>query len=375
MAAFTYTIAQYFNAATVKPFAEADDITIADTGANIASLTQANLFNMAANNVDVLDATDNLIVYNTLQDIGLAEMVFAPNDTVILRDTNEELTTGTVAQVAGLARKNVDFVDVVDNGNVVTFSVAHFNALQVPLSPGDTMVLTDNGINLSTLTPAQLSSLAGRGVTGLNATNNAVSLTEAQLAALGSVSLAPGDVVTRLGTAASETIVGTAIDHIVDGLAGNDTLRSGSLGHTLKGGAGNDRLFGSTAADKLYGGTGKDTMTGGKGKDAFVFDTKPNKKTNLDKIVDYNVKDDSVYLDNAIFKKLGGKGSEFAPAKLSKAFFKIGDSAKDRNDYVVYDNKKGVLYYDADGSGGGKAVEIATLKKNLKMTSLDVFVI
>ncbi|GEO16363.1 hypothetical protein [Microvirga aerophila] len=49
MAAFTYTIAQYFDAATVKPFAEADDITIADTGANIASLTQANLFNMAAN--------------------------------------------------------------------------------------------------------------------------------------------------------------------------------------------------------------------------------------------------------------------------------------------------------------------------------------
>ncbi|WP_114185221.1 calcium-binding protein [Microvirga aerophila] len=330
---------------------------------------------MAANNVDVLDATDNLIVYNTLQDIGLAEMVFAPNDTVILRDTNEELTTGTVAQVAGLARKNVDFVDVVDNGNVVTFSVAHFNALQVPLSPGDTMVLTDNGINLGTLTPDQIRGLAGKGVTALNATNNALSLTDAQLAALGPVALAAGDVLTRLGTAGADQMVGTAVEQIIDGLAGNDTLRSGSLAHTLKGGAGNDRLFGSTAADKLYGGTGKDTMTGGKGKDAFVFDTKPNKKTNLDKIVDYNVKDDSVYLDNAIFKKLGGKGSEFAPAKINKAFFKIADSAKDRNDYVVYDNKKGVLYYDADGSGGGKAVEIATLKKNLKMSASDLFVI
>jgi Ca2+-binding RTX toxin-like protein len=375
MAAFTYTIAQYFDPTTVKPFLDADDITVTGSSAEFATLTRANLANMAANNVDVFDSTDDFVVYTTSQDIGLAEIRFATGDTVILRDTNDELTTGTVAQVGSLASKNVDFVDVVDNGNIVTFSVAHFNALQVPLSPGDAMILTDNGINLSSLTPAQIASLPGRGVTGLNATNNAVSLTEAQLAALGSIALAAGDVVTRLGTAASETIFGTAIDHVVDGLAGNDTIRSGPLAHTLKGGAGNDRLFGSAAADKLYGGLGKDTMTGGRGKDAFVFDTKPNKKANLDKIADYNVRDDSVYLDNAIFKKLGSKGSEFAPAKINKAFFKVGDSAKDRNDYVIYDNKKGVLYYDANGSGSGGKVEIATLKKNLKMSASDLFVI
>jgi hypothetical protein len=34
-----------------------------------------------------------------------------------------------------------------------------------------------------------------------------------------------------------------------------------------------------------------------------------------------------------------------------------------------------VLYYDADGAGKGKAVEIAILKKNLKMTNADFFVI
>ena len=49
--------------------------------------------------------------------------------------------------------------------------------------------------------------------------------------------------------------------------------------------------------------------------------------------------------------------------------------AKDKNDYVIYNNKKGVLSYDADGSGKGKAVEIATLSKNLKMTYKDFFVI
>ena len=41
-----------------------------------------------------------------------------------------------------------------------------------------------------------------------------------------------------------------------------------------------------------------------------MFDTKLNKKTNLDKIADFNVKDDSIWLDNAIFKKLGKKDRE-----------------------------------------------------------------
>jgi hypothetical protein len=34
-----------------------------------------------------------------------------------------------------------------------------------------------------------------------------------------------------------------------------------------------------------------------------------------------------------------------------------------------------VLYYDADGSGAGKALEIATLTKKLPMTYKDFFVI
>ena len=82
------------------------------------------------------------------------------------------------------------------------------------------------------------------------------------------------------------------------------------------------------------------------------------------------MKDDTFHLENAIFKKVGSK-----TGTLKKDFFTIGSKAKDKNDYIVYDNKKGVLYYDADGSGKGKAVEIATLSKNLKMTYKDFFVI
>ena len=45
------------------------------------------------------------------------------------------------------------------------------------------------------------------------------------------------------------------------------------------------------------------------------------------------------------------------------------------NDYLIYNKTTGVLYYDQDGSGSAKAVEIASLSKKLKMTAADFMVI
>ena len=42
---------------------------------------------------------------------------------------------------------------------------------------------------------------------------------------------------------------------------------------------------------------------------------------------------------------------------------------------MIYNSKKGVLLYDADGSGAGAAVQVTTLSKNLKMTYADFFVV
>ena len=150
-------------------------------------------------------------------------------------------------------------------------------------------------------------------------------------------------------------------------LAGNtldNSIFGNSAANQINGGAGNDHL---------YGGLGKDLLAGSTGKDIFVLNTKAS-SSNVDKIVDFVVRDDTIQLDNAIFKKLGS-GSEAAPKKLSSSFFNIGTKADDRNDYLIYNNKNGYLYYDADGSGSGKAVLIATLSKNLKMTSSDFYVI
>ncbi|MEE1611946.1 Ig-like domain-containing protein, partial [Microvirga sp. CF3016] len=172
-----------------------------------------------------------------------------------------------------------------------------------------------------------------------------------------------------------DTIKGLAGDDKLYGENGNDSilggdgidrLYGGNQDDILKGDAGNDFLYGEAGIDKLYGGLGKDT---------FIFNKKPSKTANLDKIMDFNVADDTIWLENSVFKKLGKAGSEAMPAVLNAVNFVIGSKAKDRDDFIIYNNKKGILYYDADGSGKGAAVEIASMKKNLKLTIDDFKII
>jgi Ca2+-binding RTX toxin-like protein len=170
-------------------------------------------------------------------------------------------------------------------------------------------------------------------------------------------------------------LVQDVLDERAFGSAGADGMRGGAGQDYFSSLAGNDWIEAGLGNDTLIGGLGKDVLTGGAGNDIFVFDTKANKATNLDQIADFEVKDDTIWLDNAVFRKLGKKGSDVKPAKLNKEFLVVGDKAKEKDDYLIYNKKKGVLYYDADGSGRGKAVEIATLKKNLKLTAADFFVI
>jgi Ca2+-binding RTX toxin-like protein len=143
-------------------------------------------------------------------------------------------------------------------------------------------------------------------------------------------------------------------------------LRAGYASSILRGMSGNDTLSSSL---------GVDTMTGGAGRDTFVFNTKVfDLIVSRDRITDFKPVDDTIYLENSAFKKIG-KGTSAKPGKLNKAFFKVGAKAGDTNDYVGYDRTNGILWYDADGSGQGAAVKIATLPKKLKMSALDFFVI
>lgn len=154
----------------------------------------------------------------------------------------------------------------------------------------------------------------------------------------------------------------------------SESLMGNAYSDVIKGGQHRDVFNGAGGDDILWGGHGHDLLTGGTGKDIFVFDTRGSKRSNSDKIADFKVLDDTIWLDNAVFTKLGN-GSQSNLGKLKKAFFAIGNKAKDGNDYLIYNKETGKLYYDADGSGSRAATEFARLKKGLKMTEKDFFVI
>lgn len=178
--------------------------------------------------------------------------------------------------------------------------------------------------------------------------------------------------ISRLTTIENFTGIGAAAITLT-GNVFNNTMTGNDGANILYGGAGNDVLNGGLGNDKIYGQEGNDVLIGGLGRDIFIFDKKPNKRTNVDKIADFNVRDDSIYLENKYFK--AGNGTASKPKQMASKYFYKGAKAHDKDDRIIYDNKKGILYYDADGTGSSAQVKIATLSKNLKMTYKDFFMI
>jgi Ca2+-binding RTX toxin-like protein len=163
------------------------------------------------------------------------------------------------------------------------------------------------------------------------------------------------------GTAGPDTILGTKFANVLSGYAGNDTL---------KGFGGKDVLLGGAGVDKLFGGQGNDILAGGLGRDYFVFDTKPNKFTNRDKITDFRVADDTIQLNNAVFKV--GKDGWLKAAAFEK---NLTGKAEDASDRIIYESDTGKLFYDPDGSGSAAGVHFATVGKKLAMTHKDFFIL
>jgi Ca2+-binding RTX toxin-like protein len=109
---------------------------------------------------------------------------------------------------------------------------------------------------------------------------------------------------------------------------------------TLIGGMGRDTLLGGAGDDLLSGGVGLDTLTGGPGSDTFRFGS----NTETDRITDFLSGTDRIELDRKLFKTLAFGG-------LDSAAFSNSSIATNTVQRLIYDQSKGALYYDADGSG------------------------
>ncbi|MSR14691.1 MAG: hypothetical protein EXR86_09045 [Gammaproteobacteria bacterium] len=209
--------------------------------------------------------------------------------------------------------------------------------------------------------------------------------------------------VTFLGDANDNTFTGGGSAEIIVGGLGGDTLNGGDGADVLNGGAGNDvlhgdlsadhleggsgadsldggadadHLEGDNGADSLDGGSGNDVLIGGADHDVFLFND-PLGASNIDRIMDFGGAGatvmDVVHLDNAVFTALLTEGA------LAESMFESGaglSAAGTSDGRIVYDTVAGGLYYDADGSGGGAAVQFAVIAAAVDgLAAADFFVV
>ena len=242
---------QYKSLGTIA-LTSTDFVTLADTGANISGLSASDISQLAAKGIDALDATDDTLSLSIAQFSALGTVTLTSTDTVTLKDTGTNLAGLTATQIGQLAGEGIDALDATNN--VLALSVAQYQALgTVALTNADTVTLYDTGADLGSLTAAQIGALAAHGIDAIDASDNAITLSLAKYNALGSIQTAADDVITVNGTNGDDLISGTAYSDI------------------LNGGKGNDVLFGQDGNDTLNGGIGNNTLNGGNGTDTVTY--------------------------------------------------------------------------------------------------------
>jgi serralysin len=147
-----------------------------------------------------------------------------------------------------------------------------------------------------------------------------------------------------------------------------ENLTGGTAGDILIGNGGANVLDGGGGADLIGGGLGNDTFIGGSGSDHFLFGTAPDAATNVKTVTDFTPADDTIRLENAVFTLL-------AAGILAPGALHVGAAASDADDFIVFNDVTGALLYDADGNGGGAAVQFAQLTPGLALTNLDFLVV
>ena len=189
---------------------------------------------------------------------------------------------------------------------------------------------------------------------------------------VGNLGIARGTIIESvIGGSAYDKIIGNDAANKIDGRNGNDNIRGGNGNDTLRGSSGNDTLKGENGNDLIIGGSGSDNLTGGAGQDSFLFEKGLSAKSNVDTITDFNVVDDIIRLENAIFTVLKTVGS-----LASSAFYASNAGvAHDKNDYIIYDKDGGNLYYDANGNQSGGSTLFARLDAGLSLTYKDFLIV
>jgi Ca2+-binding RTX toxin-like protein len=309
----------------------------------------------------------------------------------------DTLVGGAGSDVYVIDSTNATNVTIIENGNdgtdldrintSVSFDLAATNASYVPSAGGQA-----TGVNQGVGTIIDIEQIVGLGAGDISITGNG-----ARQLIVGTTgnNLLNGDNDTMTGN----VMTGTAAGDTMQGLAGNDSYRVYSVNDVAleRDGEGTDIVFagtgvagagnryvlyagqsieGLTAAnqsstagmflagnelaqsagiigdngnDTIWGLGGNDVLTGRGGSDIFGF-AEVGAGT-ADTITDFSP-GDFIGLSNTAGANNTFTGAFAAVgANLASDEFVVGTQAVDGNDYIIYNQSTGQLFYDADGSG------------------------
>lgn len=178
------------------------------------------------------------------------------------------------------------------------------------------------------------------------------------------------------GGAGNDTVLSGTGNDIAMGEAGNDQLQGnngvdiligGAENDNLNGGAENDNLIGGTGNDILVGGAGRDILTGDAGVDTFSF---LNATEGADIITDFAAGSDKFRVDASNF------GGGLTPGSaITAEQFVLGTAATTAAHRFIYDNLRGNLYFDIDGTGATAQVMLGNLSGQPAIANTDILVV
>jgi Ca2+-binding RTX toxin-like protein len=170
------------------------------------------------------------------------------------------------------------------------------------------------------------------------------------------------------------SLEGTMAD--IYGDAANNNLFGKS--ESLYGQGGNDNLM-SYGSGSLFGGDGDDILesggrdrflTGGAGADRFV-----GRGSELD-ILDFTSGVDTIVLTKN--RPWGWDFTNVPTGIVTNSMFRTGPgvtTAADADDFLIYDSRNGVLYYDADATGVTAGVVVLLLEPAVPLRASDIEIV
>jgi Ca2+-binding RTX toxin-like protein len=150
-----------------------------------------------------------------------------------------------------------------------------------------------------------------------------------------------------------------------DTYAGIEGLVGGAGGDVIIGSAAANWLFGQGGADYIDGLGGNDYLNGGAGADRFRFSTDIG-AGNVDHIADFQHLVDDMLLLRTVFGRIG--------PTLTADEFRVG-MAQDNNDFLLYNNITGQVFYDGNANAPGGMILFATVTPGTVLTFDDFIMV